>query len=192
MSNTFDLPILECRHGEIQAALKFPPDVVNFAGYWFSTQTKYRQMRLIKAGGIWAILAEVWLANCHKLDQILDISWTNFIWKQLCWSSSRLLQKVDASTAKDRTIGLDKPIDLDRMVDAELMVERVQLVLRSLTYREREIIKLRYGIGDGFSYTLTECSRIFRVSRERIRQIENKALRKLQHGTRASKLECFL
>jgi DNA-directed RNA polymerase specialized sigma24 family protein len=55
----------------------------------------------------------------------------------------------------------------------------VRSVLRKLTYREREIIKLRYGLGDGYSYTLEEVGHIFKVTRERVRQVENKAIRKL-------------
>ena len=65
-------------------------------------------------------------------------------------------------------------------------------VLKTLTYREREIIKLRYGLGDGYTYTLEEVGRIFKVTRERVRQIEAKAVRKLQHPVRARKLEGFL
>jgi RNA polymerase sigma factor (sigma-70 family) len=60
----------------------------------------------------------------------------------------------------------------------------VTAVLKTLTYREREIIKLRYGLGDGYTYTLEEVGRIFKVTRERVRQIEAKAIRKLQHPTR--------
>ena len=58
--------------------------------------------------------------------------------------------------------------------------DRIDDVLKTLTYREREILKLRYGVGDGLTYTLEEIGRIFQVTRERIRQIESKALRKLQ------------
>ena len=56
---------------------------------------------------------------------------------------------------------------------------RLYAALDKLSYREREFIKLRYGIGDGYTYTLEEVGRRFRVSRERVRQIEAKALRKL-------------
>ncbi len=74
----------------------------------------------------------------------------------------------------------------------EMLKERINEVLESLTFREREIIKLRYGIGDGYTYTLEEVGRIFRVTRERVRQIEAKAIRKLQHPIRARKLSGFL
>jgi RNA polymerase primary sigma factor len=74
----------------------------------------------------------------------------------------------------------------------EMLKDKIDSVLQTLTYREREIIKLRYGIGDGYTYTLEEVGRIFKVTRERVRQIEAKAVRKLQHPVRARKLEGFL
>ena len=74
----------------------------------------------------------------------------------------------------------------------EMLRERIDSILKTLSYREREIIKLRYGIGDGYTYTLEEVGRIFKVTRERVRQVEAKAIRKLQHPVRARKLEGFL
>ncbi|MCZ7644130.1 MAG: RNA polymerase sigma factor RpoD [Planctomycetota bacterium] len=74
----------------------------------------------------------------------------------------------------------------------EMLKDKIEQVLGTLTYREREIIKLRYGLGDGYTYTLEEVGRKFKVTRERVRQIEAKALRKLQHPVRSRKLEGFL
>lgn len=74
----------------------------------------------------------------------------------------------------------------------QMLRDKIHHVLKSLTYREREIIKLRYGLGDGYSYTLEETGRIFKVTRERIRQIESKALKKLQHHTRSDHLRGFV
>jgi RNA polymerase primary sigma factor len=74
----------------------------------------------------------------------------------------------------------------------EMLRGRIAKVLKSLSYREREIIKLRYGLGDGYSYTLEEVGHIFKVTRERIRQIEAKAVRKLQQPTRSQELAGFL
>lgn len=74
----------------------------------------------------------------------------------------------------------------------EMLKDKIENVLETLTYREREIIKLRYGIGDGYTYTLEEVGKIFKVTRERVRQIEAKAVRKLQHPIRSRKLEGFL
>ncbi len=73
-----------------------------------------------------------------------------------------------------------------------LLRARIESLLKTLTYREREIIRLRYGLGDGYTYTLEEVGRIFRVTRERVRQIEAKAVRKLQHPVRSKQLEGFL
>jgi RNA polymerase primary sigma factor len=74
----------------------------------------------------------------------------------------------------------------------EMLKEKIETVLQTLSFREREIIKLRYGIGTGYTYTLEEVGRIFKVTRERVRQIEAKAIRKLQHPIRSRKLEGFL
>ncbi len=70
--------------------------------------------------------------------------------------------------------------------------ERIEDLLKTLTFREREIIRLRYGLGDGYTYTLEEVGRIFKVTRERVRQIEAKAVQKLQHPIRIQKLAGFL
>ena len=74
----------------------------------------------------------------------------------------------------------------------EMLRSRITKVLKTLSYREREIIKLRYGLGDGYSYTLEEVGHIFKVTRERIRQIEAKAVRKLQQPSRSQELSGFL
>lgn len=74
----------------------------------------------------------------------------------------------------------------------EMLKDKIDSVLKTLTYREREIIKLRYGLGDGYTYTLEEVGRIFKVTRERVRQIEAKAVRKLQHPVRSRQLKGFL
>jgi RNA polymerase primary sigma factor len=79
-----------------------------------------------------------------------------------------------------------------RTAGGGMLKDRIEEVLKTLTYREREIIKLRYGIGDGYTYTLEEVGKIFKVTRERVRQVEAKAIRKLQHPVRARKLEGFL
>jgi len=107
-------------------------------------------------------------------------------------------------------ISLDKPIGEsddsafgdfleDRSKDSpvsnaasEMLKDKIDIVLKTLTYREREIIKLRYGLGDGYTYTLEEVGRIFKVTRERVRQIEAKAVRKLQHPVRSRQLQGFL
>jgi len=73
-----------------------------------------------------------------------------------------------------------------------ILREKIETLLRTLTFREREIVRLRYGLGDGYTYTLEEVGRIFKVTRERVRQIEAKAIRKLQHPVRSSHLAGFM
>jgi len=80
----------------------------------------------------------------------------------------------------------------DHTTSSAMLSQRIEQVLKTLTYREREILKLRYGIGDGYTYTLEEVGRIFKVTRERVRQVEAKAIRKLQHPVRSRKLESFV
>ena len=83
----------------------------------------------------------------------------------------------------------DNPV---RMANNAILQERIERLLKTLTFREREIIRLRYGLGDGYTYTLEEVGRIFKVTRERVRQIEAKAVRKLQNPVRSQVLEGFL
>jgi RNA polymerase primary sigma factor len=70
--------------------------------------------------------------------------------------------------------------------------DQTRKVLKSLTPREEQVLKMRFGVGDGSEHTLEEVGRSFNVTRERIRQIESKALRKLRHPSRAKKLKPFL
>jgi RNA polymerase primary sigma factor len=80
----------------------------------------------------------------------------------------------------------------ERAASNELLHQKIEALLKTLTYREREIIRLRYGLGDGYTYTLEEVGRIFKVTRERVRQIEAKAVKKLQHPVRSQQLAGFL
>jgi len=74
----------------------------------------------------------------------------------------------------------------------DMLKRRLDDVMHDLSYREREIIRLRYGLADGYAYTLEEVGKIFSVTRERVRQIESKAVRKLQQPYRARALVGFL
>ncbi len=74
----------------------------------------------------------------------------------------------------------------------ELLKSRIAEVLEVLNYREREILRLRFGLVDGYSYTLEEVGKIFSVTRERVRQIESKAVRKLQQPYRSRTLASFI
>ena len=83
----------------------------------------------------------------------------------------------------------DNPSD---MTSYSLLKDMLGDVLTSLTERERKVLELRFGLGDGYSRTLEEVGKQFKVTRERIRQIEAKALRKMRHPTRIRQLQGFL
>jgi hypothetical protein len=74
----------------------------------------------------------------------------------------------------------------------ERLSKKIKDVLTTISYREREVTKLRYGLGDGYSYTLEEVGHLFKVTRERIRMIEAKSTRKLQQPSRSQELVGFL
>ena len=112
--------------------------------------------------------------------------------------------------ASQRAISLDTPIgeeenktlgdfieDPTALAPAEaaarrLLKEHVAVVLESLTGRERRVLQLRFGLEDGRARTLEEVGKEINVTRERIRQIEAKALRKLRHPSRSRKLRDYL
>ena len=88
---------------------------------------------------------------------------------------------------EDRTI-----ISPERLAERSLLKKQVDEVLKTLTTREERVIRLRFGIDDGYHRTLEEVGNIFQVTRERIRQIEDKALKKLRHPSRAAILQQFM
>jgi len=76
-------------------------------------------------------------------------------------------------------------------IDLGLLRSRLEEALQVLSWREREIVKLHYGLGDGHCYTLNDIGKIFRISRERVRQLETRAMGKLQQPTPTQKLSDF-
>ncbi|OHB70712.1 MAG: RNA polymerase sigma factor RpoD [Planctomycetes bacterium RBG_16_43_13] len=118
--------------------------------------------------------------------------------------TKRILKIAKHPISLDRPIGEDDDSDFADFIEddntaspitaatKEMLKDKIENVLHTLSFREREIIKLRYGIGTGYTYTLEEVGRIFKVTRERVRQIEAKAIRKLQHPIRSRRLVGFL
>ncbi len=116
----------------------------------------------------------------------------------------RALRFFRNPTSLDRSIGESEDTHFGSLIEdqrAEQPVdaasrdslrEAIEQVLRTLNPREREIIRMRFGLDDGFAYTLEEVGRVFNITRERIRQIEARAIRKLQHPARTERLEGFV
>jgi len=115
-----------------------------------------------------------------------------------------LMRLTRSAVSIDRPIGEDGDSSLgtvleDASAESPVVVaargmlrEEIARALCQLSFREREVLKLRYGLNTGYSYTLEEVGAIFRLTRERIRQIEAKALRKMQHPTRSRSLVGYM
>lgn len=97
----------------------------------------------------------------------------------------------ESSALGDFIEDIDAPSPMDAAAK-EMLREQVQHALEALSEREREVLELRFGLKDGKEHTLEEVSRYFDVTRERIRQIEAKALRKLRHPARSRELRDYL
>jgi RNA polymerase primary sigma factor len=127
-----------------------------------------------------AEIAEALELGIDKLDEILDagrrtLSLHVKVGKE---EDTELLQLIEDSTTTS-------PTD---MLDHVLLVEQIEGLLHLLTQRERDIIELRFGLADGTTYTLSDIGEMYNLSRERVRQIQAKAMRKLRHPRRQLQL----
>lgn len=128
-----------------------------------------------------AELAEALDLTPDKLDAILE--------------SGRRTLSLHARVGKDEDTELLQLIEdtdelgPDARLDLNLLSDRIEDLLDQLTEREREVIRLRFGLADGRSYTLSEIGALYSLSRERVRQIQAKAMRKLRHPRRQAMLE---
>jgi len=100
--------------------------------------------------------------------------------------------QLDESRQLECLVAEDPDQDPISATSAQLLRERIDFVLRSLAEREKEVIILRYGLIDGVERTLEEVGRHYRLTRERIRQIEVKALKNLRHPTRLRQLQGYI
>lgn len=127
-----------------------------------------------------AEIAEALELSIEKLDEILDagrrtLSLHIKVGKE---EDTELLQLIEDHTTTSPT----------EMLDHVLLVEQIEGLLHLLTQRERDIIELRFGLADGNTYTLSDIGEMYNLSRERVRQIQAKAMRKLRHPRRQSQL----
>jgi RNA polymerase primary sigma factor len=116
----------------------------------------------------------------------------------------RILQSAEEPVSLERPVGDEESSQLGDFIEddealepmdaaaREMLREQLQSALGALSERERQVLELRFGLIDGKDHTLEEVSRYFNVTRERIRQIEAKALRKLRHPTRSRHLREYL
>ena len=169
-------------------------EVSYMIGVWIGENKRWATPRYYRYGDHNDFRQNVWsrlLTYIPKPDAPL-LAITTYIWNHCKWMTAAA--DTTADKAWELTVPLSKSHDMpiDGNAEQQAMIAELGADIRSLlntvTYREREVIKLRYGIGDGLGYTLDQTARVFRITRERVRQIESKALRKLQDSTRASLL----
>ena len=125
-------------------------------------------------------------------------------WNWATTKVQRILQSAEEPVSLERPVGDEESSQLGDFIEddealepmdaaaREMLREQVQSALGALSERERQVLELRFGLIDGKDHTLEEVSRYFNVTRERIRQIEAKALRKLRHPTRSRHLREYL
>jgi RNA polymerase primary sigma factor len=145
------------------------------------------ERRLVQKYGREPTLEEISKAmeiSLEKVEEIRKIS-------RIPVSLETPLGEEEGSQLGDFLEDLTAPVPADVAV-SQLLKEQIQEVLKSLTDREARVLQLRFGLEDGRSRTLEEVGREFGVTRERIRQIEAKALRKLRHPTHSCKLRDFV
>jgi len=118
-------------------------------------------------------LEDLWPKELRNAKEFLKAGKTLNIVKEI--SVQRLTSSIAGRLALP-----DTTKEVDTKDRQEVCGSRIETILRTLTWREREVVKLRYGLGDGLSYTYEEVARIFKVTRERVRQLEAHAMRKMQ------------
>lgn len=143
------------------------------------------------------------IQHCRKLDIPLDFD-LQTRWTAATAKVQRILQSAEEPVSLERPVGDEDSSQLGDFIEdddalepmdaaaREMLREQVQNALGALSERERQVLELRFGLIDGKDHTLEEVSRYFNVTRERIRQIEAKALRKLRHPTRSRHLREYL
>ena len=141
------------------------------------TMTKVRNAKkdFIQRTGHKPTVEETALATHLTIEEVRRVEETD----RHAISMDSTFGKNEDSTFGDTIADEVSPTPVESAIKEGLR-HSLNVALRKLGYREREVIRLRYGLGDGHPYTLEDVGKIFRVSRERIRQIENKALKKLQ------------
>ncbi len=143
------------------------------------------------------------IKHCRKMDIPLDYD-LQTRWTAATAKVQRILQSAEEPVSLERPVGDEDSSQLGDFIEddealepmdaaaREMLREQVQNALGALSERERQVLELRFGLIDGKDHTLEEVSRYFNVTRERIRQIEAKALRKLRHPTRSRHLREYL
>ena len=139
----------------------------------------------------------------HIEDRIAYLSHETGLTRSMILDCLRLREQLLSTTTLNQYVGEDEDSELlafipdeqnsvDEIVMHRLLADEIKLALKTLTPREEKIINMRFGLVNDRTYTLEEIGKLFNVTRERIRQIEAKGLRKLRHPSRSKRVKDFL
>jgi len=120
----------------------------------------------------------------QKVDQILQLSRRPI--------SLEMPMGEESDSEYGEFVPDDSALEPNELAGKEMLREQLEEVLRSLSPREAEVLELRFGLVDGTAHTLEEVGARFKITRERVRQIETKAIRRLRHPARSSRLRDYL
>ena len=149
-------------------------------------------------------IRRVYSRLCHELEREPTIEETARAANTSVEEARHMIRMIRVPASLDRPVGKDEETQFGELLRDDLEHEpaegagrqmlnrRIRELLKHLSWREQEIIKMRFGLGDGYNYTLEEVAYVFQVTRERIRQIESRALQKLKDPRSSSHLVGFL
>lgn len=168
-------------------------DVVDLSS-WLLTRNRGLKRICMGCGGVQSVVNQTWIDLVRGQASTKDLPFTTLVCNQARWTLFRMRDQCAPRDLPEEVHILDN-FDLEKIEsqhsdDATRHLEIVEVkehlhaAIRGLTYRQREVIRLRYGMNDGYSYRLEAVARIFGVTRERIRQIESQAIKRLQRNWR--------
>ena len=171
-----------------------------FSGRFYGTG---KSRHTVKQTNRWILIFSACIHAIFERNYIYSITFLPQISKEMNMPLKKVIQvlRISQKTQSiDSTIGQEDDTELEEIiadkktqspeeiVTTSMLSEQIEEVLETLSDREKGILSLRYGLKDGEKKTLEEVGKAFNVTRERARQIENRALRKLAHPSRANKL----
>lgn len=188
-----DLQEVEKRLDEVDRLIKF----ALFHTTWWKRRTMLAANTM--SGNSYDVTQQVYCNLFERLSRKpINASFSTAIVNYSRWTVHRIISRKkylpSTQTMSDMPLELLPVYDenLETNVDLIIIREALKKALKTLTHRGRGILEMRYGLGDGFSYTLGDTGSVFGVTKERIRQIENKAVRRLQRPSRAKALRSWV